>query len=236
MNGLVRRLAARRVCGWRYGGRGSAVPPARPGAAAARAARPAGTSAPSTSATAVRGASRSARAWRQATSATTSDAPAMNHRKVITRESDLPPATLSKGIRKCQGAALYSRPDMSERRKTLLIVDDDEGMRETLTAMLKRDYRVLRAATGEAGAPDDGEGGRRPDAARRPPARHQRLRGAQDRQGELSLRRGDRHLGDQGARRRDRGDAPRRLSLHLEGLRRSRACGRWSPTPASGRI
>ena len=40
---------------------------------------------------------------------------------------------------------------MSERRKTILIVDDDEGMRETLTAMLRRDYRVLRAATGEFG-------------------------------------------------------------------------------------
>jgi two-component system, NtrC family, response regulator AtoC len=39
---------------------------------------------------------------------------------------------------------------MSERRKTLLIVDDDEGMRDTLTAMLRREYRVLRAATGEA--------------------------------------------------------------------------------------
>jgi DNA-binding NtrC family response regulator len=38
---------------------------------------------------------------------------------------------------------------MSERRKTLLIVDDDEGMRDTLTAMLRRDYRVLRAASGE---------------------------------------------------------------------------------------
>ena len=39
---------------------------------------------------------------------------------------------------------------MSERRKTILIVDDDEGMRETLNAMLRRDYRVLRAATGES--------------------------------------------------------------------------------------
>src|ERR671911_627965 len=38
---------------------------------------------------------------------------------------------------------------MSDRRKTILIVDDDEGMRETLTAMLRRDYRVLRVATGE---------------------------------------------------------------------------------------
>ena len=38
---------------------------------------------------------------------------------------------------------------MAERRKTILIVDDDEGMRDTLTAMLRRDYRVLRAATGE---------------------------------------------------------------------------------------
>jgi len=39
---------------------------------------------------------------------------------------------------------------MSDRRKTLLIVDDDEGMRETMTAMLRLDYRVLRVATGEA--------------------------------------------------------------------------------------
>ena len=40
---------------------------------------------------------------------------------------------------------------MSDRRKTVLIVDDDEGMREMLTAILRRDYRVLRAAAGEAG-------------------------------------------------------------------------------------
>ena len=39
---------------------------------------------------------------------------------------------------------------MAERGKTILVVDDDEGMRDTLTAALKRDYRVLRAATGEA--------------------------------------------------------------------------------------
>ena len=39
---------------------------------------------------------------------------------------------------------------MPDRRKTVLIVDDDEGMRDTLTAVLRRDYRVLRAATGEA--------------------------------------------------------------------------------------
>jgi len=38
---------------------------------------------------------------------------------------------------------------MADRRKTLLIVDDDEGMRDTLTAMMRREYRVLRAATGE---------------------------------------------------------------------------------------
>jgi DNA-binding NtrC family response regulator len=39
---------------------------------------------------------------------------------------------------------------MSERRKTVLIVDDDEGMRDTLSAVLKSDYRLLKAATGEA--------------------------------------------------------------------------------------
>ncbi len=43
-----------------------------------------------------------------------------------------------------------SGPLMNLRRKTVLIVDDDEGMRDTLTAILKRDYRVLRAVSGEA--------------------------------------------------------------------------------------
>ncbi|HTM04186.1 MAG TPA: sigma-54 dependent transcriptional regulator [Vicinamibacterales bacterium] len=38
---------------------------------------------------------------------------------------------------------------MPDRRKTLLIVDDDEGMRDTLQAIFRKDYRVLRAATGE---------------------------------------------------------------------------------------
>ncbi|HVC18822.1 MAG TPA: sigma-54 dependent transcriptional regulator [Vicinamibacterales bacterium] len=42
---------------------------------------------------------------------------------------------------------------MTAKAKTLLIVDDDEGMRDTLTAILKRDYRVLRASSGEAALP-----------------------------------------------------------------------------------
>ena len=40
---------------------------------------------------------------------------------------------------------------MSPKTKTVLIVDDDEGMRDTLTAILKRDYLILTAATGEEG-------------------------------------------------------------------------------------
>ena len=42
---------------------------------------------------------------------------------------------------------------MSQKPKTILIVDDDEGMRDTLTALLKREYRVLRATSGEAALP-----------------------------------------------------------------------------------
>jgi two-component system response regulator AtoC len=40
---------------------------------------------------------------------------------------------------------------MSAKPKTVLIVDDDEGMRDTLTAILKREYRVLKVSSGEAG-------------------------------------------------------------------------------------
>ena len=39
---------------------------------------------------------------------------------------------------------------MSDRKKTLLVVDDDEGMRDHLNVVLKPDYRILRVATGEA--------------------------------------------------------------------------------------
>ena len=39
---------------------------------------------------------------------------------------------------------------MNPKRKTVLIVDDDEGMRDTLAAILRRDFRVLKAFTGEA--------------------------------------------------------------------------------------
>jgi two-component system response regulator AtoC len=42
---------------------------------------------------------------------------------------------------------------MNHKPKTVLIVDDDEGMRDTLTAILKREYRVLRVSTGEAALP-----------------------------------------------------------------------------------
>src|SRR5687768_4298204 len=40
---------------------------------------------------------------------------------------------------------------MNPKRKTVLIVDDDEGMRDTLAAILRHDFRVLKAGTGEAG-------------------------------------------------------------------------------------
>jgi DNA-binding NtrC family response regulator len=42
---------------------------------------------------------------------------------------------------------------VTPKPKTVLIVDDDEGMRDTLAAILKREYRVLRVASGEAALP-----------------------------------------------------------------------------------
>jgi len=42
---------------------------------------------------------------------------------------------------------------MTIRPKPLLIVDDDEGMRDTLGAILSVDYRVLTAPSAEDGSP-----------------------------------------------------------------------------------
>jgi DNA-binding NtrC family response regulator len=39
---------------------------------------------------------------------------------------------------------------MNRATKTILICDDDQGMRDTLTAILKRDYKVLSVSSGEA--------------------------------------------------------------------------------------
>ena len=39
---------------------------------------------------------------------------------------------------------------MTERRKTVLIVDSDDAIRERLAAVLRHDYRVLKAANGES--------------------------------------------------------------------------------------
>ena len=108
---------------------------------------------------------------------------------------------------------------MSHKPKTVLIVDDDEGMRDTLTAILKREYRVLRVVERRGGAAHPQPRRRRPDAARRPPARHQRLRSAAHRQGELQPDRGHHDLGHQRDRDRRAGDEARRLSLHHQGLR-----------------
>ena len=65
--------------------------------------------------------------------------------------------------------------------------------------------------------------GRRPPAAGRPAARHQRLRRAADRQGELQPHRVHHDLGDQRGRDRRAGDEARRLSLHHQELRLRRA-------------
>ena len=40
---------------------------------------------------------------------------------------------------------------MASPLKTILIVDDDEGMRDTLTAILKREYRVMSVSSAEDG-------------------------------------------------------------------------------------
>src|SRR5206468_3694898 len=68
-------------------------------------------------------------------------------------------STLSNGLQQCQPAETIrefgaGREAMSHNKpKTVLIVDDDEGMRDTLTAILKREYRVLRVSSGEAALP-----------------------------------------------------------------------------------
>jgi len=39
---------------------------------------------------------------------------------------------------------------MSGASKTVLICDDDQGMRDTIAAILRRDYRILTVSSGES--------------------------------------------------------------------------------------
>ena len=145
---------------------------------------------------------------------------------------------------RARSLALYSAA-MAELRKTVLVVDSDEASREALSGALRRDYRVLRTATGESAIQMARARGRGRDAARRHAARHQRHRRPEDRQGELPAHRRRRHVAGRGAGRRHRGDAPRRLPLHGEergrrrrphaGGQRLRAAGPEPQLPAPQR-
>src|SRR5205814_2528181 len=61
-------------------------------------------------------------------------------------------ATVSTACHNTAGLPEFPTP-MVLKQKTVLIVDDDEGTRDTLTAILKREYRVLRVSSGEAALP-----------------------------------------------------------------------------------
>src|SRR5437588_7804836 len=94
------------------------------------------------------------RALKRAAAAVARAAPLSSQRKVTKI------GTLSNGLQQCQppdtipaGFCRFLRKPMTHKPKTVLIVDDDEGMRDTLTAILKREYRVLRASSGEAALP-----------------------------------------------------------------------------------
>ena len=75
---------------------------------------------------------------------------------------------------------------MAAGRKTVLVIDAQDEARERLSQTLRRDYRVIRAASAEVGPGADGQGGRRRPRRRRRAARARRHRPAADRPRELS--------------------------------------------------
>ena len=54
-------------------------------------------------------------------------------------------------IQPCSVIELYTACRMSARRKTVLVIDAHDEARERLAQTLRRDYRVIRAASAEAG-------------------------------------------------------------------------------------
>ena len=157
---------------------------ARPGSAAgcSRSAAPSTTGSARRAAAACRLTSSSAAS--AASSATTGNNPQDHNRR-----------TLPGGREQCQcepGAArqlaTMPRTSMSGTAKTILICDDDQGMRDTIAAILQARLPHPHGLERRGGARPAQARGRRPDPARRPPARHQRLRRPAHRQGELQPR------------------------------------------------
>ena len=92
-----------------------------------------------------------ARASASATSATTSPVPATTHASTtiyLTKKTGEPQAHRTLGHGAVERATI-GHPRMAAS-KTILICDDDQGMRDTIGAILKRDYRVLTVSSGEA--------------------------------------------------------------------------------------
>ena len=124
---------------------------------------------------------------------------------------------------------------MAPALKTILIVDDDEGMRDTLTAILKRDYRVLSVSSAEDGLSRlrqtrvdlmlldvrlPGIGGL------------ELLRQVREQRDEVEVIMISR---DHRRRTRRPGDEAWRLPLHHEGIRLRRPARRWCAMRANDR-
>ena len=64
------------------------------------------------------------------------------------RRTTVEPGTFRRLEGRAHNSSSSHKP-MTPKPKTVLVVDDDEGIRGTLTAILKREYRITTAVTGE---------------------------------------------------------------------------------------
>ncbi len=111
-------------------------------------------------------------------------------------------------------------PPMSRKNTRILIVDDEEIVRESLGGWLEKDGYTLGGAPGRRVRPEVRRGRRLVDPLRRPEdAGHRRARGPEAGQGEAPRDRRRDHDGVRHRRHGRPGDEARRLRLHREAVR-----------------
>ncbi len=181
---------------WTEATRGPARAPARRGRRRGRAGRPATAAACSRSAapSTTGSARRARRAWRRASGQRGERRRAARRPRRSTRTTtDVPYRTTGNSVKRRRTArqALATIAPTCHARppKTVLICDDDRGCATRIGAILQARVPRPDGRQRRGGADAPQAGGRRPHPARRPAARHQRLRRAADRQGELQPRR-----------------------------------------------
>ena len=147
----------------------------------------------------------------------------------------VPPGAVAPGARVAALNAVAKAGTSMARSGSVLVIDDEEVMREILEALLGREgYRVKVASSGEEGLDLRAFDLVRRRHRRRDDAGHRRHRHARGAQEDRRRSAGGHGHGVRVGRDRDFGHEARRVRLHHQAVQERRGASSWCATPWSG--